>query len=278
MNFLCLDFRPFGSRNLKPEISVPGTTAPFIYRRIQQDKLKIEDSLFSPTQEKFFKFTGQVFLLFSEDELQSLSEDFLARFQRSYKEKIFLICTEANLPQEAFENSFEEEEEANSSSSSRERKIQVPFKLLLPSMITDNNIYIGDMYHAKSLETLQKLGITHVINVTKDVPCFFINDFEYCCVPVDDVLTENIVAVLFDAIKFMFSSLKSYPNAKIFVHCAAGVSRSPAIVIGYLMWRDKISFDDAFLKVHSQRSCIDPNFAFCSQLTMEQERIHSFNF
>ena len=272
MNFLCLDFRPFGSRALKPEISVPGTTAPFIYRRIQQDKLKIEDSLFSATQEKFLKFTGQVFLLFSEDELKSLSKDFLARFQSSFKEKIFQACTEATLPPEAFE-----EELTLLSTSTHSAFMEKKSNISSPSKITAT-IYIGDMNHAKSLETLKKLEITHIVNVTKDVPCLFDKDFEYYRVPIDDVLSENIVSVLFDVIKFIFTATNSHSNAKIFVHCAAGVSRSPAIVIGYLMWKDKLSFEEAFLLVQLHRWCIDPNFAFCSQLTMEQEQIHSFNF
>lgn len=268
MNFLCLDFRPFGSRPLKTEISISGTTAPFIVRRINENKLNIEDSLFKPAQEKFLKFTGKVFLLFSKSEELSLCDDFLHRFQVAFEDegKQFMTCLEDELPPEAFEDEME--------TATHSVKIFKMPSQLMPSFILEN-IYIGDMNHAKSLETLNKLGITHIINVSKDVPCYYEDVFQYFRVPIDDTLTENVCLYLKDAIHFI---LKAKDDAKIFVHCAAGISRSPAIVIGYVMWKQKTSFDDAFLIVHAHRSVIDPNFAFCSQLTMQQGQIHSYDF
>lgn len=55
-------------------------------------------------------------------------------------------------------------------------------------------------------------------------------------------------------------------NSKVLVHCQAGVSRSPTIVIAYLMRQFGISMNDAYNKVLQMRPIIAPNIAYYSQL------------
>lgn len=264
-----IDFRAVGCRMLKPDISVIGSISSIIFRRIRDGKLNIEDSLMSLDKNKFLIFSGQVFLVFSQEEDQSLCADFLEKFQRKFEEKSFTIIYEENLPEEVFYN----EKPIHDLSISC---IQKPLPAI-PSKIEDT-IFLGDKSHASLLELLSSLCITHIINVTKDIPCYFLNDFEYLRINIDDLLTENIIPHLLEVIKFISTSIKVNPDAKFLFHCAAGISRSPAIVIGYIMWRDKKSFYDTFLQVQEQRYCIDPNFAFCTQLIMGQSRIHAFEF
>jgi hypothetical protein len=56
------------------------------------------------------------------------------------------------------------------------------------------------------------------------------------------------------------------------VHCMAGVSRSASVVIGYLMWRDSLSFDQSLQAVKAVRPFIKPNQGFVKQLA-EYERL-----
>jgi protein-tyrosine phosphatase len=51
-------------------------------------------------------------------------------------------------------------------------------------------------------------------------------------------------------------------KGKIFVHCFAGVSRSVACVIAYLMDERKMSLTDAYELIRSKRSIICPNYGF----------------
>lgn len=53
---------------------------------------------------------------------------------------------------------------------------------------------------------------------------------------------------------------------KIAVHCKLGMSRAPALMVGYLMYRDKTSYEAAFKKVNEKRSCVSPNAEFIQQL------------
>ncbi|MEQ2264787.1 dual specificity phosphatase 19, partial [Xenotaenia resolanae] len=52
----------------------------------------------------------------------------------------------------------------------------------------------------------------------------------------------------------------------VLVHCNAGVSRAPAVVIGYLMSCDGQSYEDALSLVKSARPASSPNPGFLEQL------------
>ena len=48
-------------------------------------------------------------------------------------------------------------------------------------------------------------------------------------------------------------------NEKILVNCMIGSSRSATIVIAYIMWKQKMKYEDAFNFVKSKRKIINPN-------------------
>uniref|UniRef100_A0A673U0A4 Dual specificity phosphatase 19 n=1 Tax=Suricata suricatta TaxID=37032 RepID=A0A673U0A4_SURSU len=65
--------------------------------------------------------------------------------------------------------------------------------------------------------------------------------------------------------------LKKHKDGVVFVHCNAGVSRAAAIVIGFLMNSEEISFTSAFTLVKNARPSICPNTGFMQQLRTYQE-------
>ena len=60
-------------------------------------------------------------------------------------------------------------------------------------------------------------------------------------------------------------------NKKVLVHCAAGISRSSTVVIGYLMCKWKLSLKNAFKVCRDRRPGIWPNSGFL-QMLMDIER------
>lgn len=58
----------------------------------------------------------------------------------------------------------------------------------------------------------------------------------------------------------------------VLVHCAQGMSRSGAICIGYVMWRERLSYDTALAHVQDARPVVSPNDGFVLQLR-EFERL-----
>ena len=88
-----------------------------------------------------------------------------------------------------------------------------------------------------------------------------------------DYDTENIIKYFGECINFIKG------EDKVFVHCAAGESRSATIVIAYLMWNKKMTFDKAYNFVKQKRYRIYPNFGFRQQLQMFEKLLfeNAFN-
>ena len=63
-----------------------------------------------------------------------------------------------------------------------------------------------------------------------------------------------------------------------FVHCQAGISRSPMIVIGYLMKLHQKTFEQACTLVKSKRSIINPNWNFRNQLARDDQMLNERSF
>jgi len=121
-------------------------------------------------------------------------------------------------------------------------------------------IYLGNEDAQRDKDNLKKLGITNILVVGSCLDIFHPNDFEYKQFQVDDFPTENIAQYFEEAYDFMEKS------EKVFVHCAAGVSRSASIVISYFMKKNNMKFGEAFDFVKSKRHVIFPNGGFVKQL------------
>ena len=60
------------------------------------------------------------------------------------------------------------------------------------------------------------------------------NEYEFIhkTINVEDDFKTNIIQYFKECILFIDG------NDKVFVHCAAGMSRSPTVVIAYIMWKN----------------------------------------
>ena len=57
--------------------------------------------------------------------------------------------------------------------------------------------------------------------------------------------------MLYSCVEFVNEAIES--GGTVFVHCHQGVSRSTTMVIAYLMWKERLTFNEAFAKVKAQR-------------------------
>ena len=94
----------------------------------------------------------------------------------------------------------------------------------------------------------------------------FSQDFHHLFLGVHDGMHQDIAGTFSEFFDFAATAAASDPEAKLFVHCEVGVSRSATLVIAWLMKTEGMSFFDALCRVRSKRFQILPNIGFASQL------------
>ncbi|KAH0621560.1 hypothetical protein JD844_022978 [Phrynosoma platyrhinos] len=108
------------------------------------------------------------------------------------------------------------------------------------------------------------LQVTHVLNVAYGVENAFPHDFTYKTIPILDLPETDIVSYFPEC--FEFIEEVKLKEGVVLVHCNAGVSRAAAIIIGFLMHSEGLSFAKAFSLVKNARPAICPNPGFMEQL------------
>ncbi|KAH7904829.1 protein-tyrosine phosphatase-like protein [Hygrophoropsis aurantiaca] len=100
---------------------------------------------------------------------------------------------------------------------------------------------------------------------------------EFSCLRIDilDKPSADLRPHLEGACRYIASSLRGGHN--VLVHCQQGVSRSPAIVIAYLIHTLHMSYDDAYALVRLRRPCVAPNPGFVAALRAWEGRWRGVN-
>ncbi|KAG5262577.1 hypothetical protein AALO_G00276590 [Alosa alosa] len=140
-------------------------------------------------------------------------------------------------------------------------------------------IYIGNAFVAQNVMRLQKLGVTHILNTAEGNSFMHVNTnaefyagtgITYHGIKAND--TEQFVLSAFfeEGAEFIDKALSG--KGKVYVHCREGYSRSPTIVIAYLMLRHKMDVRVAVATVRHKRE-IGPNDGFLRQLCQLNEKL-----
>ena len=145
------------------------------------------------------------------------------------------------------------------------------------SQITDN-IYTSGYLVAKDMTFLLDNQFTHVINCSRGSSMESPNDeivksqnyekspaIKYLPIFLRDDPGADIINCFFKAIDFI-ERKNDKKNKKILIHCIEGISRAPAIIAGYLMWKDNLTTEKAIELIKSKRKCVDINLGFIIQL------------
>jgi predicted protein tyrosine phosphatase len=141
--------------------------------------------------------------------------------------------------------------------------MRAPANLIVPF-----RVWLGDMFAARDAKFLKESNITHIVTVTANIRQFFPEKYDYYQIPAYDDPSFFIAEHFEGAIAFMTKALaESDEKSCIFVHCAAGVSRSATIVIAYLMYTEKMRYLEARKYVEQFRSIV-PNSGFVQSLKL----------
>ncbi|KAK2945932.1 putative Protein-tyrosine-phosphatase MKP1 [Blattamonas nauphoetae] len=136
-------------------------------------------------------------------------------------------------------------------------------------------LYLGSRTVASTFEILEQNSITHILNLSVKVfPNYFPDQFSYVAVPLNDDPNEDILSFLPYAVHLI--ETVRLKQGRVFTHCHLGVSRSAAIVIGYVMWYCSVGYEAAFEYVHGIREIVRPNFGFVAQLGEWEKRLSGY--
>jgi protein-tyrosine phosphatase len=129
------------------------------------------------------------------------------------------------------------------------------------------HLWLGSWRDAEDAELMRREGITHVLNVAKECPSASeqasmdaIRGVTKKQIDLADAHSEDILPHFEAAFAFMEEARHS--GGKVLVHCRRGISRSPAIVTGYLMFQTHCSYEAALNYVKARRLSVSLNLAF----------------
>lgn len=111
--------------------------------------------------------------------------------------------------------------------------------------------------------------VTHIVCIRQSVEAHFIRPnfpetFKYMVLDIADSATENIIQHFSKVKKFLDECCSS--GGRALIHGNAGISRSAAVVIAFIMEKYGLSYKHAFSLVQRKRFCINPNEGFAHQL------------
>ena len=170
-----------------------------------------------------------------------------------------------------------------------------------PNAIILNKLYLGDATHAEDIKVMKHLQITHIVNCCpQSQKCKFENgqdglNIKYLNIDILDDEDVQIGIYFNTVVKFISNTLimkngKSINNTNnkydkntdndnnssssvVFVHCVAGISRSSSMIIAFLMFKNKWTFDESFKYVSNKRPMISPNKGFITYLKQWENKL-----
>ena len=134
-------------------------------------------------------------------------------------------------------------------------------------------LFLGNEDTARDKAILNKLNISNILICAEGCEPFFKDEYKYKILYIDDAIDENILSWLQEAFEFIDSAEKN-----IYIHCVMGISRSPSIVIAYLMYKNKMSYEEAYDFVKNKRNVINPNSGFQEQLKKFEKILKENNY
>jgi dual specificity phosphatase 12 len=140
-------------------------------------------------------------------------------------------------------------------------------KVDMPVAKYTGGLYIGGYSAACNPDFMREYGIGAIINCAYELDYLkarFVNSLEYRHYAIDDTEDAPIEDYFGPAVTYIDKCLSGGIN--VLVHCAAGKSRSAAIVLAYLMWKQKVDLARAYTFLKARRSIINPNPGFIGKL------------
>lgn len=117
----------------------------------------------------------------------------------------------------------------------------------------------GGIWNSGNMEKVKREGITHIIDMQiefDDTDLAADYGIEVLWNPTDDDFEPKPAELFRRGVDFVVKAFRDEPDAKVFIHCAAGVHRAPMMalaVLGSMGWR----LEDAMHLIEGRRAVAD---------------------
>jgi protein-tyrosine phosphatase len=124
--------------------------------------------------------------------------------------------------------------------------------------VTDRIAVGGGIWSAENMAKVSREGITHIIDMQiefDDTPLAKPHEIVVCWNPIDDDFEPKSPEVFARGVEFALAALEK-DEAKLFIHCAAGVHRAPMMtlaLLGVMGWK----VEDAMDLIEKKRPAAD---------------------
>ena len=143
--------------------------------------------------------------------------------------------------------------------------------LSYPSIVFENKLFLGSGDQAGNKIVMEHLGITHIVNITRERPNSFSDTITYHSIKVDDESSTKLIRYFPQIVEFIEEAIED--EGRVLVHCNLGVSRSSSAVLAYLMENKCWTLGDAYIFLKDRRPIIRPNHSFLRQLSQYEEKV-----
>ncbi|XP_041833483.1 dual specificity protein phosphatase 16 [Melanotaenia boesemani] len=277
-----IDSRPFVDYNASHILeAVNVNCSKLMKRRLQQDKVQIAELLQHSAKKKLDLQADQEVVVYdqnSSDPAALGSDSFLSvllvKLERTFP-SVHLLSGGFSEFSHLFPGLCEGKSTLVPSCISQPCISQpcLPVTTVGPTRILPH-LYLGCQRDVLNKDLMQQNDIVYVLNASNTCPKpDFIPESHFLRVPVNDSFCEKILPWLDRSVEFIEKAKAS--NARVLVHCLAGISRSATIAIAYIMKRMDMSLDEAYRFVKEKRPTISPNFNFLGQLLDFEKKIKS---
>ncbi|KAL7179671.1 hypothetical protein ACSBR1_042972 [Camellia fascicularis] len=192
------------------------------------------------------------------------------------------LCQENN-----FNTGFFEGSDNNSVVDAYELKVRLGHTLERIALVSDAantekpssiscSLFIGGALAARSVYTLQHLGITHILclcsNEIGQSDSQYPDLFEYKNFAICDEVDANISSIFEEAHDFIDHIEQT--GRKVLVHCFEGRSRSATVILAYLMLRKNLTLLEAWNRLKKVHRRVHPNDGFAKVLVELDKKLH----
>ena len=129
-----------------------------------------------------------------------------------------------------------------------------------PIVLVERGIFIGN---ERGREHASELGVDTIISIgTGEYPSIAnVREYPFFVSDLCGQSSEEEIGHLLDETTQLITQERAC-DLTVFVHCVAGVSRSAAVLLDYLMTRDTLDFETALARLEQVRYCVCPNPLF----------------